>query len=99
MVSNSAVHVHFIELVKTTDTEHVENKILSDLYPFYPSYKDGEQVFLHIIDEDKIDGGLKLTPFRVVDVVHSVRQSQKKYPKSNLYVTYLTLDVYLRKLD
>lgn len=93
------IRVAFIELVETTEFKHEEEQIFGETYPFYPTYKAGDTLFIEITERGKINPPLKLTQYRIIDVHHVLsarRVDQSKYADVD---TFAKLTVYLRKLE
>lgn len=90
------VHLSVIQLINTEGTEHEEERIFGADLDVYPSYKEGDTLFLrHLtpyLNEDK----LRLTQFVVVDVHHSLSQVSKTLLSGK---TQVSMEVYVRIID
>lgn len=90
------VHISVIQLLKTEGTEHEQERIFGADLDVYPSYKEGDTLFLRhqtpYLEVDK----LRLTQFVVVDVHHSLSQVSKTLLTGK---THISMEVYVRKVD
>lgn len=99
MVGNGKVNVSIIELIKTTEDEHHQEKIMGEDYPFYPTYKAGEILFLRTTVKGVPDKNKSLTQYRIVDIHHSIHQHFNSGSTLAPVITFVNLEVYVRKID
>lgn len=95
MVKNH-VQVSFIELIETIGVIHHEEQIMSETFPFYPTYCEGNTIFLNIIRKGEVDPSLPLTPYKIVEVHHLLRLIEPRYETGTAIPSMV---VYLRKIE
>ena len=96
MVVNGSVRVTIIEQVELTESKHEEKNLMSEDFPFYPSYKPDEIIFVKVKIKEELGESTK--EYKVIDIRHSIHQiliPGKPYHKE---FTYPRLDVYVRKV-
>jgi hypothetical protein len=92
------VQVSFIQLIETTGEKHHEERIFGETFPSYPSYREGDKLYLRIIQKGEIDPPLKLTGFEIVEIHHSLTSKKSGSGTFADVNTTAGMDVYLRKL-
>ena len=96
MVKQS-VMVSFIERMVNIDDEQIEKEILSESFPFYPSYNEGETIFIKSTEKGVIDPLIPLTRYRIIEVHHSITLHKKRTGEFEETVGSTSLEIYLRK--
>jgi hypothetical protein len=99
MVANGKVNVSIIELIKTTEDEHHQEKIMELDSPFYPTYKAGEILFLRTTVKGDQDKNTRLTQYKIVDVHHSIYQHFNNSSSLSPLTSFVNMHVYVRKID
>lgn len=96
MVVNGTVNVTIIEQIDVLHDKHEESTLMNDVFPFYPSYKPDEIIFVRV----KIKGelGESIKEYKIIDIRHSVHQLLDGTKPFYKELTYLHLDVYVRKV-
>lgn len=92
------IHVSFIEKINQDETF-----ILTSYLDIYPSYQVGQTLFLQITNHDDGEKSMRLSRFKITDVVHSVRENTDKRSRTHEnpmgIKTYMGMEVYVRKLS
>jgi hypothetical protein len=99
MVANNGVHISIVELVETTEDKHHQEQIMSEDFPFYPSYKEGETLFLRTTVKGKPDENKSLTQYVIVYVHHSIHQHISPTSSFAKCTSFINVEVYIRKVN
>jgi hypothetical protein len=93
------IQVSFIQLIETTGDKHHEECIFEETFPTYPSYREGDKLFLRIVKQGEIDPPLKLTAYEIVGVHHNLTSKKHGTGRFAIVTSTVGMDVYLRKID
>jgi hypothetical protein len=96
---NHNIQVSFILLIETTGDKHHEERIFGETFPTYPSYREGDKLYLRMIQKGEIDSPLKLTGFEIVGIHHLLSSKKHGTGRFAIVTSTVGMDVYLRKID
>jgi hypothetical protein len=89
------VRLSVIKLINTEDSAHEQEKIYSAEFDFYPAYQDGQIIYLEHVTSFAEPERMKLTAFKIIDVVHMIR----KYTTRSNNKTHASLELYVREIE
>lgn len=92
------IHVSFIEKIGEDETF-----ILTSYLDVYPSYQAGQTLFLQITNHDDGEKSMRLTKFKITDVIHSLRENSDKrsrtYENPMGIKSYMGMEIYVKRIS